>query len=141
MTLDTFTETPTVQHQALAASYLGSQGPSAIPETVQQHSLDAVVTSCSGNGKSRKRRISECLTVLFCCYPPYEGYIIFGRKARCTSRRIWRPTPFLKRVWRYEKLVLQANSCCFRDVRNPRGQLFLLIKGFKVIWTCCRWSE
>ena len=67
--------------------------------------------------------------------------MIFGRKARCTSRRIWRPTPFLERVWRYEKLVFQANMCCFRDVRNPRGQVFFLIKGFKVIWTCCRWSE
>ena len=39
------------------------QGPSAIPETVQQHPLDAAVTSCSKNGKSRKRRISECLTL------------------------------------------------------------------------------
>ena len=52
MTVDTFTETSTVQHQAVAANYLGSQGPSAIPETVQQHSLDAVVASCSGNGTS-----------------------------------------------------------------------------------------
>ena len=57
MTFDTLTETSTVQHQAVAANYLGYQGPSAIPETVQQHSLDAVVTSCSGNGMSRKRRI------------------------------------------------------------------------------------
>ena len=65
MTLDTFTETSTVQHQVVAASYLGSQGPSSIPETVQQHSLDAVLTSCSGNGKSGKRRISECLTVYY----------------------------------------------------------------------------
>ena len=57
MSLDIFTETSTVQHQAVAANYLGSQGPSAIPETVQQHSLDAVLASCSGTGKSRKRRI------------------------------------------------------------------------------------
>ena len=56
MSLDIFTETSTVQ---------GYQGPSAIPETVQQHPLDAVVTSCSGNGMSRKRRISECLTVYY----------------------------------------------------------------------------
>ncbi|XP_015775483.1 PREDICTED: uncharacterized protein LOC107353659 [Acropora digitifera] len=42
-------ETSTVQHQAVAANYVGSQGPSAIPETKQQHSLDAVVASCSGN--------------------------------------------------------------------------------------------
>ena len=75
MTLNTFTETSTVQHQAVAANYLGSQGPSAIPETVQQHSLDAVVTSCSGNGKSRKRRISECLTVY---------YFVFIRLTRVT---------------------------------------------------------
>ena len=65
MTLDTFTETSTVQHQAVAANYLGYQGPSATPETKQKHSLDAVVTSCSGHGKSRKRRISECLTVYY----------------------------------------------------------------------------
>ena len=58
--LDTFTETPT-------ASNLDYQGLSATPETpetVQQHILDDVVTSGSGNGKkSRKRRISECLIV------------------------------------------------------------------------------
>ena len=65
MSLDIFTETSTVQHQAVAANYLGYQGPSAIPETVQQYPLDAVVTSCSGNGMSRKRRISECLTVYY----------------------------------------------------------------------------
>ena len=65
MSLDIFTETSTVQHQAVAANYLGYQGPSAIPETVQQHPLDAVVTSCSGNGMSRKGRISECLTVYY----------------------------------------------------------------------------
>ena len=63
MSLDIFTETSTVQHQVVAANYLGYQGPSAIPETVHQHPLDAVVTSCSGNGMSRKRRISECLAV------------------------------------------------------------------------------
>ena len=61
--MDTFTETSTVPHQAVAANYLGCQGPRAIPETVQQHPLDAVVTSSSGNGKSKKRGISECLTV------------------------------------------------------------------------------
>ncbi|XP_044170351.1 uncharacterized protein LOC114951766 [Acropora millepora] len=49
-------ETSTVQHQAVAANYLGSQGPSAIPETVQQHSLDAVVASCSGNGRQGVRQ-------------------------------------------------------------------------------------
>ena len=65
MSLDIFTETSTVQHQAVAANYLGYQGPSAIPETVQQHSLDAVGASCSGNGKSRKRSISECWTVYY----------------------------------------------------------------------------
>ncbi|XP_015770155.1 PREDICTED: uncharacterized protein LOC107348611 [Acropora digitifera] len=49
-------ETSTVQHQAVAANYLGYQGPSAIPETVQQHSLDAVVASCSGNGRQGERQ-------------------------------------------------------------------------------------
>ncbi|XP_015771260.1 PREDICTED: uncharacterized protein LOC107349592 [Acropora digitifera] len=49
-------KTSTVQHQAVAANYLGSQGPSAIPETVQQHSLDAVVPSCSGNGRQGVRQ-------------------------------------------------------------------------------------
>ena len=27
--------------------------------------------------KSRKRRISECFTVLLYCYPPYEGFMFF----------------------------------------------------------------
>ncbi|XP_044164929.1 uncharacterized protein LOC122948899 [Acropora millepora] len=49
-------ETSTVQHQAVAANYVGSQGPSAIPETKQQHSLDAVVASCSGNGRQGVRQ-------------------------------------------------------------------------------------
>ncbi|XP_067018457.1 uncharacterized protein [Acropora muricata] len=49
-------ETSTVQHQAVAANYLGSQGPSAIPETVQTHSLDAVVASCSGNERQGVRQ-------------------------------------------------------------------------------------
>ena len=65
--LDTFTETPTAPHQAVAANNLGHQGVSAIPqtpETKQQHILDDVVISGSGNGKkSRKQRISESLTV------------------------------------------------------------------------------
>ncbi|XP_067019588.1 uncharacterized protein [Acropora muricata] len=56
LSLREYGETSTVQHQAVAANYLGSQGPSAIPETVQQHSLDAVVTSCSGNGRQGVRQ-------------------------------------------------------------------------------------
>ena len=63
--LDTFAENPSVRHQAVAANNLGNQGPSAIPETMQQHPLDAVVTSCSENSKSRKRRISEWLNVYY----------------------------------------------------------------------------
>ena len=65
--MDTFTETPTAAHQAVAANNLAHQGVSAIPETPeteQQHILDDVMTSGGGNGKkSRKRRISECLAV------------------------------------------------------------------------------
>ena len=62
--MDTFTETPTTPHQAVAANNLGYQGLSATPETVQQRILDDAVTPGSENGKkSRKRRISECLTV------------------------------------------------------------------------------
>ncbi|XP_015749372.1 PREDICTED: uncharacterized protein LOC107329150 [Acropora digitifera] len=49
-------KTSTVQHQAVAANYLGYQGPSAIPETKQQHSLDAVVASCSGSGRQGVRQ-------------------------------------------------------------------------------------
>ena len=47
----------------MAANNLGNQVLSAIPETVQQHPLDAVVTSWSENSESRKRIISECLNV------------------------------------------------------------------------------
>ena len=42
------------------------------------------------------------------------------------------------KVWRYEKIVFQASSFYFRDVRNPRSQLFFIIKDFQVIRTCCR---
>ncbi|XP_044169470.1 uncharacterized protein LOC122953596 isoform X1 [Acropora millepora] len=42
-------ENPAVLHQAVVANNLGNQGPRAIPETVQQHPLDAIVTSCSEN--------------------------------------------------------------------------------------------
>ena len=64
--MDTFTETLRNPHQAVAANNFGYQGPSAIPETVQQHILDAVGTSSSENGKkSRKRRISEYSTVYY----------------------------------------------------------------------------
>ena len=36
--------------------------------------------------KPRKRRISECVTVYnFFYYHRYEGFMFFGRRARCTS--------------------------------------------------------
>ena len=79
-------------------------------------------------------RMLDC--ILLYCYPTYEGFMFYGRKARCTSWSICRPTTSFERDWRYEKLVFQANSCCFKDVRNPRGELFLFIKGFQVIQTC-----
>ena len=64
--MDTFTETARTPHQAVAPNNFGNQGPSAIQETVQQHILDAVLTSSSENGKkSRKRRISEYFTVFY----------------------------------------------------------------------------
>ena len=55
----------------------------------------------------------------------------FPRKSRGTSWNIWSPTTSLEKVWRYEKLVFQANQCCFRDLENSRGQFFLLIEGFQ----------
>ena len=61
---------------------------------------------------------------------PYEGFFfLFGRKSRYASWSIWRPS-LLEEVWRYEKLVFfkQTMQCYFRDVENPKGQLFLLIK-------------
>ena len=61
--LDTFTENPAAPHQAVAANNLGNQASSAIPERGQQHPFDVVVTSCSENGKSRRRIVSECFTV------------------------------------------------------------------------------
>ena len=71
--LDTFTETSTAPHQAVAANNVGHQGPSAIPETVQH----VAVTSSNENGKkSRKRRISECFTV-------YDFTVIPLMKASC----------------------------------------------------------
>ena len=137
--MDTFTETPTAPHQAVAANNLGDQGVSAIPETPeteQQHILDDVMqTSGSGNGKkSKKRRISEHLPVYhFTVIQVMKVSDFFPRKSRCRSWSIWSPTTSLKRVWRYEKLVFQANQCCFRDVENPRDQFFLLIiEGFQI---------
>ena len=88
--MDTFTETPTAPHQAVAANNLGHQGVSAIPETPeteQQHILDNVVTSGSGNGKkSRKRRISECLAVYHFTVSMQVMKVsdFFPRKSRCT---------------------------------------------------------
>ena len=110
--LDTFTENPAAPHQAVAANNLGNQASSAIPERGQQHPFDAVVTSCSENGKSRRRIVSECFTVYYITVILLlKVSCFFGRKARCTLWSIWRPTRFLERVWRYEKLVFQANSC------------------------------
>ena len=107
-----FTENSEAPHQAVTANNLGNQASSAIPESRQQHPFDAVVTSCSGNGKSRRRIVSECFTVYyFTVNLLLKVSCFFGRKARCTSWSIWRPTRFLERVWRYEKLVFQANSC------------------------------
>ena len=132
------TETPTAPHQAVAANNLAHQGVSAIPETPeteQQHILDDVMTSGSENGKkSRKGRISECLTVYhFTVIHVVKVSDFFPRKSRCTSSSIWSPTTSLEKVWRYEKLVFQANQCCFRDVENPRDQFFfLLIEGFQI---------
>ena len=60
-----FTENPEAPHQAVTANNLGNQASSAIPESGQQHPFDAVVTSCSGNGKSRRRIVSECFTVYY----------------------------------------------------------------------------
>ena len=74
--MDTFTENPAAPHQAVAANNLGNQVPSAISETVQQHPLDPVVTSCSENGESRKQRISECLNV-------YSFTVILLMKVSC----------------------------------------------------------
>ena len=31
--------------------------------------------------------------------------------------------------------MFQANQCYFRDLQNPGGLLFMLIKGFQVTWT------
>ena len=66
-----------------------------------------------------------CITLLFL---PYEGFFfLFGRKSRCASWSIWRPS-LLEEVWRYEKLVFfkQTVQCYFRDVENPKGQLFFV---------------
>ena len=63
--MDTFTENPAAPHQAVAANNLGNQASSAIPERGQQHPFDAVVTSGNGNGKSRRRMVSECFTVYY----------------------------------------------------------------------------
>ena len=52
--LDTFTEILAAPRHAVAANNLGHQGLSATPETPeteQQHILDDVMTSGSGNGK------------------------------------------------------------------------------------------
>ena len=62
--MDTFTETPTAPHQAVAANNVGYQGLSETPETpetVQQHILDDVMTSGSEKGKNEENE--ECLTV------------------------------------------------------------------------------
>ena len=101
--LDTFTETPTAPHQAVAANNLDHQGESAIPETPeteQQHILDDVVTSGSGNGKkSRKRRISECLAVYhFTVSRLWRFQIFFPRKSWCMPWSIWSPTTSLEKV-------------------------------------------
>ena len=64
--MDTFTETLRNPHQPVGANNFGYQGPSAIPETVQQYILGVVVTSSSENSKkSRKRRIPEYFTVYY----------------------------------------------------------------------------
>ena len=47
--LDTFTETPTAPHQAVAANNLAT---SETRETLQQHILDDVMTLGSENGKT-----------------------------------------------------------------------------------------
>ena len=83
--MDTFAENPAVLHQAVAANNLGNQGHRAIPETVQRHPLDAVVTSCSENSKSRKRRISECLNVYYftVILVMKVSYFLLGRQGVC----------------------------------------------------------
>ena len=76
----------------------GEQGPRAIPGTVQRHIVDNVVNSRSENGrKSRKRRISECLTV--CCltvFPPMKvscflvGSQDVSHEASADQQALWR---------------------------------------------------
>ncbi|XP_044165140.1 uncharacterized protein LOC114973480 [Acropora millepora] len=63
-------ENPAVLHQAVAANNLGNQGHRAIPETVQRHPLDAVVTSCSEN-----RRQGVCHGASGCLRKYGESYV------------------------------------------------------------------
>ena len=64
--LDTFTETSTAPHQAVANNAI-----SAIPETVQQRTSDVAVISSNENGKkSRKLGILDCFTVYYFTVTP-----------------------------------------------------------------------
>lgn len=84
--LGTFTGTYTAPDQAVNPGELGHRD---IPKTEQPHILDDVVCSRSENGRSRKRRISECLTVYYFDVCPLacanKSFMFFGRKSRCTS--------------------------------------------------------
>ena len=69
--MDTFTETSTAPHQAVAAVNLGEQGPSSVSESVSypdattiQHIVGDVVSPGRENGKkSRKAIISETIII------------------------------------------------------------------------------